>query len=181
MKMIAETQPHSVAAVDERAAATESDSINYDKPSSVATPRYAGPSEDEMNQQQIEIRDEIIRSRSRTGLNGPFGPWLAVPNIARPAQALGKECRYDTSLSMEESELIVLLTGARIKSHTEFNIHMDEALKSGHAMEFIQSIPRDESFTIQSVHEYVIPMLKKHVVAPNLIARRPSYHLPLSY
>jgi 4-carboxymuconolactone decarboxylase len=124
-------------------------------------PRYAGPSENEMTQQQIDIRDDIIRTRPRTGLRGPFGPWLAIPNIARPSHELGKACRYDTSLDMAESELIILMTAAKMRSHSEFDIHADEALKSGLSEELIRSIPRDDNFSVPNVIECMLPILER--------------------
>lgn len=95
-------------------------------------PRYEGPAADEMTLEQTKIRDAIVQSRPRTGLSGPFGPWLAVPAIAEPAQALGRACRYGTSLSFRESELVILLTGAKTRSPAEFDIHVGEAIKAGY-------------------------------------------------
>lgn len=122
-------------------------------------PRYSGPTEDELTDVQTEIRDAIVKSRPRTGLSGPFGPWLSVPEIAQPAQALGRACRYGTSLSFKESELVILLTAAKTRSHAEFDIHVGEALKSGMPMEVINCIPRDEGFSIDAVTENVLPLL----------------------
>lgn len=121
--------------------------------------RYAGPSEEECTPEQKKIRDAIIASRPRTGLSGPFGPWLAVPEIAQPAQALGRACRYGTSLSFRESELVILLTGAKTRSHAEFDIHVGEAIKAGISMEIIVAIPRDDDFSLQAVKEKVLPLL----------------------
>lgn len=121
--------------------------------------RYAGPSEEEMTDEQKEIRDAIVATRKRTGLSGPFGPWLAVPAIAQPAQALGRACRYGTSLSFKESELVILLTGAKTKSHAEFDIHVGEALRAGWPLDLIQAIPRDDDFSLNKVKSTVVPML----------------------
>ena len=122
--------------------------------------RYAGPPDDEMTQEQKAIRDAIVKSRPRTGLSGPFGPWLAVPDIAQPAQALGRACRYGTSLSFRESELVILLTGAKTKSHAEFDIHVGEAMKAGISMKIINAIPRDDAFSLDAVKEKVLPLLE---------------------
>ena len=121
--------------------------------------RYTGPADDDLTNKQREIKDSILKSRPGTGLRGPFGPWLAVPEIAEPAQALGRACRYGTSLSFRESELVILLTGAKTKSHAEFDIHVGEAIKAGIAMNVIQSIPRDDDFSIQAVEDSLIPLL----------------------
>lgn len=123
-------------------------------------PRFTGPSESEMTSRQKNIRDAILRSRPRTGLSGPFGPWLAIPEIAEPSQELGRVCRYNTSLSFVESELVILLTGAKQKSSTEFDIHVREAIKAGVAMEVINAIPRDDQFCLEAVLEMVVPLLE---------------------
>lgn len=122
-------------------------------------PRYAGPPEEEMTPEQIKIRNDIVATRKRTGMSGPFGPWLAIPAIAQPAQALGRACRYKTSLSFKESELVILLTGAKTKSHAEFDIHVGEALRAGWTLDVIQAIPRDDDFSLAKVKSTVVPML----------------------
>lgn len=123
-------------------------------------PRYTGPPEEIMTNEQRQIRQLILETRPRTGLSGPFGPWLAVPEIANPAQLLGRACRYGTSLSFRESELVILLTGAKTRSHAEFDIHVGEAIKAGISMEVINAIPRDDAFSYAAVMERVVPLLK---------------------
>lgn len=122
-------------------------------------PRFNGPSPDQMSAEQLAIQQEILASRPRTGLSGPFGPWLTVPEIARPAQTLGKFCRYGTSLSFRESELVILLTGAKAKSHTEFEIHTAEALRAGLPGKVIHAIPRDDAFSLVRVQNDLCPLL----------------------
>jgi 4-carboxymuconolactone decarboxylase len=123
-------------------------------------PRYTGPPEGSMTEEQKHIRQVILETRPRTGLSGPFGPWLAVPDIANPAQLLGRACRYGTTLSFRESELVILLTGAKTKSHAEFDIHVGEAIKAGISMNIINAIPRDNDFSYAAVMERVVPLLK---------------------
>ena len=66
-----------------------------------------------------------------------------------------------------ESELVILLTGAKHKSEAEFDIHVNEARVAGISWDVIQVIPRGnvtaskEEFSLKNVNEYVIPMLKK--------------------
>lgn len=136
------------------------ESPEYPRTSVGFEPRYNGPAEADMTPEQQDIRDAIVASRPRTGLSGPFGPWLAVPAIAQPAQSLGRACRYGTSLSFQESELVILLTGAKTRSHSEFDIHVGEALKSGWSYDMIKSIPRDDDFSVAAVKEKVLPMLE---------------------
>ena len=124
--------------------------------------RYSGPTESEMTDEQKAIRSSILASRPGTGLSGPFGPWLANPEIAQPSQQLGKVCRYNTSLSKRESELVILLTGAKYKSDTEFDIHAIEANRAGVSFDVIKSIPwRDEEFSLERVKKSLLPVLQK--------------------
>ena len=132
----------------------------YINTSSGYNSRYNGPAVEEMNQAQIIIRDKILASRKGTGLSGPFGPWLAIPEIADPAQELGRACRYGTSLTFRESELVILMTGAKTRSHAEFDIHVGEALKAGIGMDVIQSIPRDDDFSMETVEAKLVPLLQ---------------------
>lgn len=135
------------------------DDIDYPITSESFIPRYNGPPIDEMTDEQRAIRDDIIKTRPRTGISGPFGPWLAVPEIGWPSQQLGQACRYGTSLTMRESELVILLTGARHRAHAEFDIHQGEALRSGLTMEMITAIPRDDEFSLDKVMSDLLPLL----------------------
>ena len=133
-----------------------------------------------MTPEQQSIRQSILNSRPNTGLSGPFGPWLSIPSIARPSQELGRTVRYGTSLSSRESELVILLTGAKFKSEAEFDIHVGEARRVGISWDVIQSIPRgrllseidgdlqknillqeEGAFSLKKVKESVVPMLEK--------------------
>ena len=156
----------------------------YEPTSTNFHPRYTGPPPGEMTPQQISLRQTILASRPHTGLSGPFGPWLSVPAIASPSQELGRVVRYETSLSKRESELVILLTGAKFQSETEFDLHVGEARRAGIGWDVIRSIPRgkvlsssktipmdsgkckentkslsEEKFSFERVKAGVIPML----------------------
>jgi len=141
-------------------------------------PRYTGPQLHEMTPEQLELQQSILKSRPNTGLNGPFGPWLAIPSICNPSQELGRVVRYETTLSKRESELVILLVGAKFKSESEFDIHVTEAIRAGISMDVIESIPRGrllsedtsssvfvseekEDFNLENVENHFIPMLIK--------------------
>jgi 4-carboxymuconolactone decarboxylase len=142
-------------------------------------PRYTGPPPNEMTSQQLSLRETILATRPHTGLSGPFGPWLSTPAIASPSQELGRVVRYETSLSRRESELVILLTGAKFQSETEFDLHVGEARRAGVGWDVIRSIPRGivvssfqtvaidagkdatqlEKFNFERVRKNVIPLL----------------------
>lgn len=133
---------------------------SYPTTSTDFIPRYNGPTLSDMTPEQRSIHDAIVASRPRTGISGPFGPWIAIPSIAEPAQALGRACRYGTSLSFRESELVILLTGARHRSHTEFDLHQGEALRAGVTLDVINAIPRDDDFSVSKVTTDLVPLLQ---------------------
>ncbi len=148
----------------------------YTPTSTTFRPRYDGPSSENMTPQQTALRNSILKSRPRTGLSGPFGPWLAVPSIAGPSQELGRIVRYETSLSMRESELVILLTGAKFKSEAEFDIHVGEAMRAGIGLDVINKIPRGSllsqkrsnegdtvEFSLENVKKHMIPQLEKEI------------------
>lgn len=136
------------------------------------TTRYRGPHPDELDPRQREIRDYVLATRPRTGMKGPFGPWLAAPDIAGPAVQLGKAVRYGTSLSPRESELVILLTAAKTGCTTEFEIHAAEAARVGVSDHVVGAIPRGAAgvggagcrdgaaFTVAAVREAVVPRVR---------------------
>ncbi|GBG33162.1 Hypothetical Protein FCC1311_093862 [Hondaea fermentalgiana] len=90
--------------------------------------RFKGPTEPDARQK--EILDEIARTRT-TGTRGPFGPWLANPDLAQTAQGLGRICRYETDLPLRESEIVILTTAKACNCKLEWDIHVEEARKAG--------------------------------------------------
>ena len=82
-----------------------------------------------MTPEQQNIYEEISRTRT-TGVAGPFGPWLANPALADPAQKLGRVCRYETTFDLRLSELAILTTAQHTRSSTEWDIHLHEARKA---------------------------------------------------
>ena len=153
---------------------TMSTEKSHNTTTTTATPRFTGPPIHQMTKEQKQTYDNIIKSRPTTGISGPFQVWLSVPKIANPSQELGKVCRYDTSLSKRESEIIILLTAAKMKSHTEFDIHASEALLAGVENDIIIAIKKilqssttnDDNnvivFTSDYIKSNVIPLLNKN-------------------
>jgi SpoVK/Ycf46/Vps4 family AAA+-type ATPase len=118
-----------------------------------------------MTPEQQEIYNDISKTRT-TGVKGPFGPWLANPAIAEPAQTLGRVCRYETSFSPMESELIILMTATYFKSSTEWEIHVNEARRVGLRDDIIEALAKGEhpvfvdgEETLVALHNFVRELL----------------------
>ena len=63
----------------------------------------------EMNADQKLVYDESIASK-RGSPPEPMFAWLASPEMAKHATRLGAFLRYDTSMTVAQSELAILVT-----------------------------------------------------------------------
>lgn len=87
------------------------------------------PQPDTMSPEQRAIYDDVLTTRGNA--SGPFLAWLLSPGLADPAQQLGAFCRYNSSLALRESELLILLVAAQYSCRGEQQIHEPIALKAG--------------------------------------------------
>jgi len=85
---------------------------------------------DQMTDAQREVHDAIARG-PRQGVRGPLAVWLHRPELARHAQALGRYCRYETSLPPRCSELAILVIARIWGSEYEWYAHKPIALAAG--------------------------------------------------
>jgi 4-carboxymuconolactone decarboxylase len=132
------------------------------------------PTPDEMTPAQRAIHDAVLRTRGN--VQGPFLAWLLSPGLADPAQQLGAFCRYGTSLSLEESELLILLVAARYDCAGEQQIHEPIARKAGLADEVVAAIrarqpPPLESARLRLVAEVAGELLATSKIPDALYAR----------
>lgn len=92
-----------------------------------------------LDPRQKEVFDAIA-SGPRGRVRGPLAVWLNRPDLADRAQALGRYCRYDSSLSARLSELAILATARVWMSEFEWAAHKPIALKAGIAPEIVEAI-----------------------------------------
>lgn len=133
---------------------------------SIRTERYKGPKPEDMDPEQRRIYDEIASTRT-TGVAGPFGPWLANPALADTSQTLGRICRYETSLELRESELVILMVAQHCKAQTEWDIHVKEARRAGLEEEIIEKLAEGKavenvSARDKALHSFVRNVLDNH-------------------
>ncbi|MFY0992467.1 carboxymuconolactone decarboxylase family protein [Halomonas sp. C05BenzN] len=87
------------------------------------------PSAHDMDPRQQAIYQSVLATRGNA--DGPFLAWLHSPGLAGPAQQLGAFCRYDTQLSLVESELLILCVAAHFRCVGEQQIHEPIAIEAG--------------------------------------------------
>ena len=83
-----------------------------------------------MSPEQKRIHD-LIASGPRGQVRGSLAVWLHRPALAESAQALGRYCRYETSLPARLLEWAVLLIARYWGSEYEWWTHRPLALKAG--------------------------------------------------
>jgi 4-carboxymuconolactone decarboxylase len=98
---------------------------------------------DDLTPEQRRVHD-LIAGGPRGRVPVPFWAWLRSPTLAEPAQALGAQCRYRTSLPPRLSELAILVTAYAWRAPYEWAAHAEEARKAGLADAVIGAVGRGE-------------------------------------
>lgn len=101
--------------------------------------RLAAPDPDSYTDRQREIH-EAIASGPRGGVRGPLAVWLHRPELAANAQALGRYCRYDSSLEPRLSELAILTMARHWDAEYEWFAHKPPALKAGLSPDLVEAL-----------------------------------------
>src|ERR1700722_7915267 len=80
---------------------------------------------------QQQLYDDIMRTRPRGTLSGPFSVWINTPDIAEPADGLAKYFRLPPKLDKRLIELIVLLMCREGTVQYAWSVHEPLARKEG--------------------------------------------------
>jgi 4-carboxymuconolactone decarboxylase len=86
-----------------------------------------------MTPEQREVADAIFAGprSSKTGLRGPFESLLHSPGVAMPAQQLGAQVRFHSSLPRPLNEMAIIMTARRWTAQYEWYAHRRLALDAG--------------------------------------------------
>ncbi len=101
--------------------------------------RLAALSRETMTDRQKEVHDAIT-SGPRGRVAGPLAIWLNRPELADRAQALGRYCRFESSLPPRLSELAILTTARFWSAEYEWAAHKPLALKAGLSESIVEAI-----------------------------------------
>ena len=129
----------------------------------------------QMDDRQKQVYD-VIATGPRGSVRGPLAVWLHRADFADKAQALGRYCRYDSSLAPRLSELAILTT-ARIWDATfEWQAHLMHALDAGLNPNVIDSLLADKlpMFAAEDeelVYEFTLELNIKRGVSDELYER----------
>lgn len=81
---------------------------------------------EQMSALQQEFVSEISAG-PRGGISGPFIPLVHAPELARRIQKIGEYLRFESSLSADITEMVILLTAKHWKCDFEWHFHVQLA------------------------------------------------------
>src|SRR6185436_10361700 len=87
--------------------------------------------EAEMTAQQRALAADMLKSRGKTAIGGPFGVFLHAPDYGDLAQKLGAYCRYRTAVPPRLSEFAILVIARLWRAQYEWHVHAPIAAKAG--------------------------------------------------
>jgi 4-carboxymuconolactone decarboxylase len=132
-------------------------------PAKTLPPRLKPLTDDEMTPRQREIAADMLRSRGKGAIGGPFGVFLHAPDYGDLAQKLGAHCRYRTAVPPRLSEFAILVIARMWRAQYEWYVHAPIAEKSGVTAKTIKdlqagrkpaSAPKDERAIYDFIQEF---------------------------
>jgi 4-carboxymuconolactone decarboxylase len=131
---------------------------------------------DKLDARQQALYDDIMRTRPRGKLSGPFSIWIHRPDIAEPANALANCFRVSPRLDKRLIELIVLLVCRDATAQYAWSAHYNLAKEAGLSSETIEAIRarrrpefgRDDE---RVVYDLVTELLPSNKVSPATFGR----------
>jgi 4-carboxymuconolactone decarboxylase len=123
-----------------------------------------------------QLYDDIMRTRPRGKLSGPFSVWLYRPDIAEPANELANCFRVSPTLDKRLIELIVLLVCRDANAQYAWSVHVNLARETGLTEETIEAIRarRRPEFGLDDeriVYDLVTELLATKRVSPATFGR----------
>lgn len=131
--------------------------------------RFAPLTWDGMSPDQKAMVQHILAS-GRTNLGGPFNILLRSPAMGEPAQTLGAQIRFHSSLPPRLNELAIIITARYWMAQFEWNAHRRSAAQAGVSDDTIQAIAQGKRPAKMPADETVIfdfgtELLKTHAVS----------------
>ena len=93
-----------------------------------------------LNGRQQRLYDDIMRTRPRGKLSGPFSVWMHTPDIAEPANALANCFRVNPRLDKRLIELITLLMCRSATVKYAWSVHEPLARQAGLSAQTVDAI-----------------------------------------
>jgi 4-carboxymuconolactone decarboxylase len=133
------------------------------------------PSDADMSATQRAVRDEVL-SGKRGLIPAPLIAWIANPELARRALSLGELLRFETTLSRDLSELVIILCARHWTSHAQWVAHKKYALQFGISEQTVADIaagrvPELLDPAHRTAYDVTVALLEKKQLSDELYQR----------
>jgi 4-carboxymuconolactone decarboxylase len=109
-------------------------------PARIPPARLSNVTEEQMTPAQRALAADMMQSRGKTAIGGPFGVFLHAPDYGDFAQKLGAYCRYRTAVPPRLSEFAILVIARLWRAQYEWYIHAPIAEKAGVSAKTIKEL-----------------------------------------
>jgi 4-carboxymuconolactone decarboxylase len=125
---------------------------------------------------QQELYDDIMRTRPRPSLSGPFSVLIHTPEIAEPADRLANCFRVNPKLEKRLIELIILMMCRDATVKYAWSVHAPIGLKEGLTQETIDAIqqrrrPNFKRDDERLIYDFVTELLATKTVSAATLER----------
>lgn len=145
-------------------------------PAKIPPARLKPLTEADMTARQREIAADMLRTRGKGAVGGPFGVLLHAPDYGDLAQKLGAHCRYRTAVPPRLSEFVILVLARLWRAQYEWYAHAPIAAKAGVSEKTIKdlqagrapkSAPKDE----RALYDFISELHKTKRVSDKTYGR----------
>jgi 4-carboxymuconolactone decarboxylase len=145
-------------------------------PAKIPPARLKPLTEADMTARQREIAADMLRTRGKGAIGGPFGVFLRAPDYGDLAQKLGAHCRYRTAVPPRLSEFAILVLARLWRAQYEWYAHAPIAAKAGVSEKTIKdlqagrapaSAPKDE----RALYDFISELHKTRRVSDKTYGR----------
>jgi 4-carboxymuconolactone decarboxylase len=95
---------------------------------------------DKLTEAQKKALDQFASKRGAPPVRGPFLALLRSPDVMTPAEILGEYLQFKTVLPPKLRELVILITARQWTQDTEWNSHVNIAVKDGLSPEIAKAL-----------------------------------------
>src|SRR5437016_4105434 len=95
---------------------------------------------DKLSDAQKKALEQFASKRGAPPIRGPFLALLRSPDVMTPAEMLGEYLQFKTVLPPKLREFVILITARQWTQDTEWNSHVNIAVKDGLSLEIAKAL-----------------------------------------
>ena len=132
--------------------------------------------DDKLTDAQKKALEQFASKRGAPPARGPFLALLRSPEVMTPAEILGEYLQFKTVLPPKLREFVILITARQWTQDTEWNSHVNIAVKDGLSLEIAKALAAGERPTGMSddeaaVYDFCDELHRNHSVSDAAYAK----------